>query len=209
MTEPFDKVDERAFLLFHAVEQDGAERFGITVDLPGFETPGINTSGVMLDRHGTVSVLQQHEVEQLPAGPAVAVHEWMDVFEHRMERRGLEQRVRVASVQPVDQGLQVVMDLQRVGGLDAGRGDSRQISVRTERAACERLQVQCGHLVDPLDQFRVEFTSFGGVFADVGHAVGDAARREHETCRGIRGHEFAFQYEGCVLKSQGRSFDGV
>ena len=46
MTEPFDKVDERAFLLFHAVEQDGAERFGITVDLPGFETPGVNTSGI-------------------------------------------------------------------------------------------------------------------------------------------------------------------
>ena len=44
MTEPFDKVDECAFLLFHAVEQDGAERFGITVDLPGFETPGVNTS---------------------------------------------------------------------------------------------------------------------------------------------------------------------
>ena len=92
MTEPFDKVDERAFLLFHAVEQDGAERFGITVDLPGFETPGVNTSGVMLDRHGTVSVPQQHEVEQLTASPPIAIHERMDVLEHRMEADARAQR---------------------------------------------------------------------------------------------------------------------
>ena len=48
-------------------------------------------------------MLQQHEIEQLAAGPPVAVHERVDVLEHRMEAGGPEQRMSAARVQPVDQ----------------------------------------------------------------------------------------------------------
>ena len=71
----------------------------------------------------------------------------MDVLEHRMESGRLEQRMRAAPVQHVDQDLQVVTNLQRVRGLDSGGGDPRQIAIGTERAAGERLEIQCGHLV--------------------------------------------------------------
>lgn len=77
----------------------------------------------------------------------ISIHEWMDVLEHRVETGGPEQRMRCAAIQPVDQGSQIVADLQRVRGLDSGGGDPRQIAIRTERAAGERLEIQCGHLV--------------------------------------------------------------
>ena len=95
-------------LLFHAVEEHETERHGIAVHLPGLQTAGIVALGVILDRHGTIAVLQQHEIEQLAAGPPVAVHERMNILEHRMEAGGPEQRMSAARVQPVDQGPQVV-----------------------------------------------------------------------------------------------------
>ena len=147
MAKPFDQIDECLFLLLRAVEENGTERRGIAVHLPDLQTAGIVTLGVILDRHGTITVLQQHEVEQLAAGPPVAVHERMDVLEHRMESGRLEQRMRAAPAQHVDQDLQVVTNLQRVRGLDSGGGDPRQIAIGTERAAGERLEIQCGHLV--------------------------------------------------------------
>ena len=80
----------------------------------------------------------------------------MDVLEHRVETGGPEQRMRCAAIQPVDQGSQVVADLQRVRGLDTGRGGPRQITVRAERAAGERLEIQRGHLMDTPNQFLVQ-----------------------------------------------------
>ena len=91
-TQSLDQIDERVFLLFHAVEEHGTERHGIAVHLPGLQTAGIVALGVILDRHGTIAVLQQHEIEQLAAGPPVAVHERVDVLEHRMEADARTQR---------------------------------------------------------------------------------------------------------------------
>ena len=197
------------FLLFHAVKEHGTERHGIAIHLPGLQTAGIVALGVILDRHGTIAVLQQHEIEQLAAGPPVAVHERVDVLEHRMEAGGPEQRMSAARVQPVDQGPQVVADLQRVGGLDAGRGDPRQITVGAERAAGERLEVQRRHLMDAPDQFLIQSPPLPGVFAHVGHAVRDAARGEHVPCRRIRRDELALQNQGRVLQGQRGSLYGV
>ena len=126
---------------------------------------------------------EQYEVEQLASRPAVAVHERVDVLEHRVKSGRLEQRVRVASVQSVDQGSQVVADLQRVRGLDPGRGDPGQVAVGTERAAGERLEIQRGHLVYTADQLLVQLPAILGVFAHVGHAIRDAARGEHVSGR--------------------------
>ncbi|VUX63533.1 Uncharacterised protein [Bifidobacterium pseudocatenulatum] len=126
-----------------------------------------------------------------------------------MKTGGLEQRVHVASVQPVDQGLQVVADLQRVCGLDAGRGDPRQITVGTERATGERLEIQRGHFVDATDQFLVQIPPILGVFAHVGHAIRDAASREHVSGRRVRGNELAFQHQRRVLQGQCGSLDCV
>ena len=88
-TQSLDQIDERVFLLFHAVEEHRTERHGIAVHLPGLQTAGIVALGVILDRHGTIAVLQQHEIKQLAAGPPVAVHERVDVLEHRMEPAAL------------------------------------------------------------------------------------------------------------------------
>lgn len=118
----------------------------------------------------------------------------MDVLEHRMEAGNPEQRMRATAIQPVDQGVQVIADLQRIGGLDTSRGDPRQITVRAECAAGERLEIQRGHLMDAPDQFLVQLPSLLGVSAHVGHAVRDSARGEHVTSRRVRGDELALQY---------------
>ena len=47
---------------------------------------------IVFDGCGTVSVPQQHEVEQLTASPPIAIHERMDVLEHRMEADARAQR---------------------------------------------------------------------------------------------------------------------
>lgn len=65
--QPLDQIDESAFLLFHAVKESGAERRGISVHLPRLQTVRVGPARVIFDGHGTVSVPEQYEVEQLAA----------------------------------------------------------------------------------------------------------------------------------------------
>ena len=117
--------------------------------------------------------------------------------------------MRCAAIQPVDQGSQVVADLQRVRGLDTGRGGPRQITVRAERAAGERLEIQRGHLMDTPNQFLVQLPPLLSIFAHVGHAVSDPSRCEHVSGRRVRWDELALQYQRRVLQGQCGSLDGV
>lgn len=97
--QPLDQIDDRAFLMLHAVKENGTERCGIAVHLPGLQAARIGASRIMFNGHGTISMLNQHEVEQLTAGPPVAVHERMDVLEHPV-RHGYARRTRVPSCRP-------------------------------------------------------------------------------------------------------------
>ena len=107
----------------------------------------------------------------------------MDVLEHRMEGGRLEQRMYAAVTQTIDQRLQVVLNVQRVGGLDLGRGDPRLISVGAKRATGERLQVQCRHFMDSSYQVQIQLAALTDVSAHVGHAVSDPSRGEYEPGR--------------------------
>ena len=91
------------------------------------------------------------------------------------------------------------MDLQRIGGLNTGRGDPHQITVRTERAEGERLKIQRGHLMDTLDQFLVQLPPFPGVLVHIGRVIRDAARGKHIPYRRIRRDELDLQHQGRVF----------
>ena len=63
--------------------------------------------------------------------------------------------------------------------------------------------------MDAPDQFLIQSPPLPGVFAHVGHAIRDTARREHVPRRRIRRDELALQNQGRVLQGQRGSLDGV
>ena len=79
--------------------------------LPDFP---IAAAGIMFDCYGPVAGSHEHEIQNLSPGSSVAVREWMDVLEHRVESGSFEDRVVFGTVHRVHERFHVLVDFKWV-----------------------------------------------------------------------------------------------
>ena len=75
-------------------------------------TDDVNNCRLHCGSHGPVAGSHEHEIQNLSPGSSVAVREWMDVLEHRVESGSLEDRVVFGTVHRVHERFHVLVDFK-------------------------------------------------------------------------------------------------
>ena len=163
----------------------------------------------MFDCYGPVAGSHEHEIQNLSPGSSVAVREWMDVLEHRVESGSFEDRVVFGTVHRVHERFHVLVDFKWVGGLHSGGGDPCLVAVGAEPTPERGLHVQCGDFMQLLDHLDTQRPLLFSESFRIGHAIRNATGSEDVSCRRVGRHELALQHQFGVLKRQRGSLDRV